>query len=153
MLDETQYGETREDGTVREPEGSVISGRPIKPGDVRVSFGDSRYFVMVKAFEWRKMTEPEQAAMRAFWRDLLPAGAPVPPKVEKTYEDMTERELRQLGQDRGVKLSSRMGKDDLVNALRVADVTSRFGASADPAVAAAFPPPAPDAPEVPKEGI
>lgn len=135
-IDETRFGEIRPDGSVREPSVSVISGRTLGTGDVRVQIKGSRYFVRVKAFEWRNMNQAEKRAMRDEWDHQVPSGeAPEIAPDQPAYDDMNMEELKAEAERRGVDLTGRRAsKQHVADALRADDVARRFGpVSADSA--------------------
>lgn len=122
MLHESQYGR---DGM--KPERSAISGRALAPEDVYTSING--YKVGVKAVEWRNMSRVEKDALRAEWTANLPSAPgsanPIEPDAPD-YDAMTMAELKTLAADRGVDIGGRSSKEDVRQALRVADVAARF---------------------------
>jgi hypothetical protein len=129
MLHESQYGR---DGM--KPERSAISGRALAPEDVYTSVNG--YKIGVKAVEWRNMSRAEKDALRAEWEANLPAGAGRASSAEPDapdYDALSMDELKALASERGVEISGRRSKDDIRQALRVADVTARFAPAPDSA--------------------
>lgn len=126
QLNSTQYGERLPDGSVRKPEVSALSGRPLVPGDPRITLG--RFIIGVTASEWHNMSKAERVAMKAEWEQAL-STVPEPEPLAQAgpdYDAMTVQELRQLAEGRGVDLSGRTRKEDIVQALRAEDVRARF---------------------------
>lgn len=120
MLHETQIGR---DGA--KPEASAISGKALTPEDAYI--GINGYWVGVKARELASMTPAEQKALRDEWASKLPAAKAQPAEPDQPdYDAMTLDDLKSLATERGVDMAGRRSKEDFRQALRVADVTTRF---------------------------
>lgn len=114
----------------------VVTGKALEPGDVVLTVGGVDYGV--KARVYRDMSAQERHALReelerGTRQALFQRDENAPPE----YETMSDDDLSALLRERGVELTGRRSKQSKIDALRMADVRTRFADA--PAAAEAAP--------------
>ena len=122
MLHESQYGDA-----TRKPTRSALTGKPLADGDGAVYFKLNGYTVGVRAVEWRAVPQELRAAAKAEWTAALPTEAPQTQAIAVVdYDSMSFKELKALAEQRRIDVSGRRSTEDLIQALRYADLQGAF---------------------------
>lgn len=127
-MNEKQIERRDADGNyIRRAERTMLTDKGITAGDVRVPVSDG-LAVYVGAGAWRSLTRAEKDALKATWRNEAAAmfAEPDEPVVSDDYDSFNVDDLRVQAQERGVSLRGMSRKEDIINALRAADISARF---------------------------
>lgn len=116
-LHESQYGDAR-----RRPVNSALSGKPLDFGAGDVAIQINGYHLGVKASEWIRATPEQQAAALAQWAANLPEKASKAAPDQPAYDALSLADLKALAKTRGVDVSGKNTKPEIVQAFHFADL-------------------------------
>jgi hypothetical protein len=78
------FGELNADGSIkRDAQQSILSGRPVQPGDVRIRVTGTPYFYWILATEKRNFTPEARAEIEAVVKPAKADAKPAPEAKEK----------------------------------------------------------------------
>lgn len=138
-MQQNQIERRDEQGNITQrAEYTMLVERAVTSGDARVPLGPL-VAVYVNAGAWRNSTAEEKTILKTDWKrqlENLEAGE-IESSIVDDYDLLTIEGLRERAQGKGVSLRGITLKEDIINALRAADITARHAPPTQPSQMAA----------------